>query len=152
MRQAIASETAELSDVLDQHISRQLALCDALEAIADDLPTAADTMKCLQLSKSIYPIIKSAHEFEEQHVFPALKTREPVAVDMHQVMERLHGEHWEDESHGHDLADALKEFAAGSERNAEKLSYMLRSFFGGLRRHLAFEREVLSPMLKEKAK
>lgn len=136
------------SEALSLHIQRQQALCDALEDVADNLPTAVDKLKCLQLSQSIWPIIKSAHTFEEEEVFPILALKTEAAVDLQQAMERLHYEHWEDESFGQDLADTMRAFAAGDDQDAEKLSYMLRGFFEGLRRHLAFESEVLTPMLK----
>ncbi|MEL7271792.1 MAG: hemerythrin domain-containing protein [Pseudomonadota bacterium] len=135
----------ELLQGLSHHLEQQLALCDALENIADGLPEAVDNQLCLQLACSIYPIVRSAHEFEEQQLFPALVTAR-ASAHLPQTLDRLHAEHWEDESFSGELSEALKDFVAGRDRNVEKLGYMLRGFFEGLRRHIAFEKEALGLM------
>lgn len=141
-------EKSPLKDELDMHLNRQTALCDALEEIADALPDQVNTQKCLQIARSIYPIIKAAHEFEEKRLFPVIAQTHGQCFGMLKTIERLHSEHWEDESYGQELTEVLKEFVAGKERNVDKLAYMLRGFFEGLRRHIAFEKEMLSPQFK----
>lgn len=134
--------SADLLTQLDRHLKQQLALCDALENIADSLPDSLDNQVCLQVAGSIYPIIRSAHAFEEQKLFPVLAASD-TSLDLLHTLDRLHGEHWEDESFSGEITEALREFVAGRETNSEKLGYMLRGFFGGLRRHIAFEQEAL---------
>ena len=61
----------------------------------------------------------------------------------------------EDEDAAGDLEEALAAFAArraGERRGgpeAERIGYMLRSLFTGLRRHVAHDREVLRPLLRD---
>ncbi len=143
------SPNGTVETTLLRHHHALLGLCDQLEALADQLPDATDVQRCLTLSRSILPMIKRAHEFEEHTVFPGLLQAARNQPGLDQSIQRLHFEHWEDESFAEELADALHEFAIGSRRaNTESLSYMLRGFFEGLRRHIAFETEHLLPILR----
>ena len=135
---------ASLLDELEMHLNHQLELCDRLEEIADTLPNNIDNQRCLHAARSIYPTIKAAHDFEEKRIFPLLVKSLPCNNELKEIIERLHAEHWEDESFGQELEDALKAFVAGTEKNIDKLSYMLRGFFEGLRRHIAAEKQILS--------
>lgn len=138
---------ASILNGLNDHLKTQHALCDALEKIADDLPSKVDRQECLHLAKSIFPIIKRAHDFEETRIFPILSNSN-YQVNSELILARLHSEHWEDESYALELQDALMEFAANSSTsNAEALGYMLRGFFGSLRRHIASEEEFFNPRL-----
>lgn len=137
-----------LAGSLDHHLQQQLVLCRALESIADDLPGSVNKQACLHVANSIFPVIKSAHDFEEKALFPVLFA-DLKSDAFKQTLERLHEEHWEDESFAEELTEALKEFVAGRDRNTDKLSYMLRGFFEGLRRHIAFEKETFGPMLAQ---
>lgn len=130
---------AWLSD-LENHYQALLGLCNALEKIADNLPDNVDAQECLYVARSIYPVVKSAHEYEEKSVFPHLETLDSDA-ELAGNLDRLHAEHWEDESFAGELQDALIEFVTNpGSSNPETLGYMLRGFFEGLRRHVAFER------------
>ncbi|MEW7009402.1 MULTISPECIES: hemerythrin domain-containing protein [unclassified Lentilitoribacter] len=138
---------ASIFDGLNNHLKTQHALCDALEKIADGLPSNVDRQECLHLAKSIFPIVKRAHEFEEKNLFPIF-SQSKYQADPEAVLARLHSEHWEDESYALELQDALTEFAANSPTsNPEALGYMLRGFFGSLRRHIASEEEFFNPKL-----
>jgi hemerythrin-like domain-containing protein len=71
-----------------------------------------------------------------------------IDADLKATVERLRYEHWEDESFADEVADALIRFVTDrASSNAETLAYMLRGFFEGLRRHIAFEREHIVPIL-----
>lgn len=140
-----ASDT--ISQQLEEHFVSQLALCDALEKIADDIPHQLDKQTCLCVARSIKPIIKSAHDFEEQVLFPHLSNSDKLGPSADKVLERLHDEHWEDESYGEEIAEALRQFVQGENKNAEMLGYMLRGFFEGVKRHIAFEKEHLKPLI-----
>ncbi|MEN0088618.1 MAG: hemerythrin domain-containing protein [Pseudomonadota bacterium] len=137
-----------LIEQLEVHLDTQLRLCVALERIADDLPQKVCRQSCLHAARSIYPIIKSAHRFEEDSLFPAIReafANQPNSPDS--PFQRLMEEHWEDESFGQEIAEVMREFVAGRDTNTDKLSYMLRGFFEGLRRHIAFEKQVFGPVL-----
>ncbi|RED12226.1 hemerythrin domain-containing protein [Pontivivens insulae] len=134
---------------LTRHIEMQSALCDALEKIADGLPETTNAQRLLHLARTIHPTIHSAHRFEEQVLFPALEQAEADTEALSETLNRLHFEHLEDEGFAQELYDEMIGFATGQvARDAERLGYMLRGFFEGLRRHLAFEKEHLIPMLK----
>lgn len=136
---------ASIFSGFNDHLKTQLALCDALEEIADDLPTNVDHQACLHIAKNIFPIIKRAHEFEETKLFPMLSNSN-YQVDPKAILDRLHSEHWEDENYALELQEALVEFATNSPTsNPEALGYMLRGFFASLRRHIAAEKEFFSP-------
>ncbi|MEE9314125.1 MAG: hemerythrin domain-containing protein [Rhizobiaceae bacterium] len=127
----------------------QLALCEVLESIADQLPRVVDRQQCLSLARQISPIVKAAHDFEEAKLFPYLLGLPCPFPNLEQSLERLRYEHWEDESFAEEISESLKEFGQGEcEDGCEKLAYMLRGFFEGLRRHMAFENEHLLPMLE----
>lgn len=134
---------------LQEHLNKQLGLCAALEKIADGLPDNVCRQSCLHAARSIYPIVKSAHQFEEDRLFPAIQeafAAQPNAPES--PFQRLMQEHWEDESFGEEISEVILEFVAGRDTNTDKLSYMLRGFFEGLRRHIAFEKEVFTPIFQ----
>ena len=126
------------------------AICTRLEAVADQLPDNVDTNECRQLALLIYPSVLDAHQYEEKVVFPLL--RQPGNLPgIADTIERLRFEHWEDESFAAELQESMCRFAVGRDReHVETLSWMLRGFFEGVRRHMAFEREYILPMLSRK--
>jgi len=140
--------TAEIVAKLGVHHRAQIDLCYKLEEIADTLTSGFDPQKCLSVCRAIFPTVKRAHAFEEEVLFPLLQQLASPDTELESSLERLRYEHWEDESFAEELTESLREYAAtGSSTGAEKLGYMLRGFFEGLRRHIAFETEHLLPML-----
>ncbi|MBO6640411.1 MAG: hemerythrin domain-containing protein [Roseitalea sp.] len=138
-----------IAGTLKHHMNVQHNLCSALEGLADKLPADVRNDDCLALARSVYPIVHRSHVFEEKTLFPFLKARCAGEADLGETLDRLHGEHWEDEAFAEEVHHELVAFAADrSAVNVEKLSYMLRGFFVGLRRHLAFERDHLLPMVE----
>lgn len=146
---------SEVSRELSRCHQAQAALCDLLESIADDLPedpTAVDRQRCLSAARQIFPTVKKAHDFEEQRLFPLLLSLHDESDSLNKSLERLRFEHWEDESYAEEVTEGLIEFGRGeSTADSERLGYMLRGFFEGLRRHMAFETEHLLPLLKKPA-
>ena len=143
------SEVKNVIVELRVHHSRQANLCDELEALADSLPSSVDNQHCLTIARKIFPTVRQAHEFEERILFPVLSALPGCGAELGNSLERLRFEHWEDESFAEELSDSLRQYgSAEGGRDGEKLSYMLRGFFDGLRRHMAFEAEHLLPMLK----
>ncbi|MEM1039957.1 MAG: hemerythrin domain-containing protein [Pseudomonadota bacterium] len=146
---------SEVSSELSKCHQAQEALCDLLEAIADDIPEdpkAVDRQRCLAAARQIFPTVKKAHDFEEQRLFPLLEQLNGPSESLTKSLERLRFEHWEDESFAEEVTESLIEFGRGNGSvDGEKLGYMLRGFFEGLRRHMAFETEHLVPMLKRQA-
>lgn len=142
-------DRSQVIPTLNQHLNVQSGLCDALEGFADRLPDDVNADECLALAQMVYPTVHRAHQFEENVLFPMLVKCNGDSEQIGNTLDRLHGEHWEDEAYAEELAQALRDFATCDEknRNVEMLAYMIRGFFEGLRRHLAFEREHILPML-----
>lgn len=134
---------------LRSYHAEQSQLCEKLEELADLLPDHVENQECLALARLIYPEMKRCHDFEENVLFREARSYDPDNLNLASTLERLRYEHWEDESFAEELTEALTGFVTEPEnRNPEKLAYMLRGFFEGLRRHIAFEREHLIPILQ----
>ena len=126
---------------------KQEALCSRLEAIADTLPRQVDRQECLLLARDILPAVMKAHQFEEHRLFPHLRWYNS-SPDVTESLERLQFEHWEDEAYAEEISEVLLKIGRNdSIVDAEKISWMLRGFFDGVRRHIAFEAEYLLPLL-----
>jgi hemerythrin-like domain-containing protein len=122
----------------------QLQLCRELEAIADSLPASINKQKCIDAAKLLGPMIKGAHHFEEKELFPSIERQASENREIRKSLERLRLEHFEDECFAEELTERL--LLLGSDHayiNLEATGYMLRGFFEGIRRHIAFEREHL---------
>lgn len=146
--QETRADLVQLAERLSWHISLQSSLCGRLEEFADTLPASIETRECVLLARSILPVLRRAHRFEEKILYPAVHIAFENDVEISQTIERLRFEHWEDESFAGELGDRLHELINNPEKcNVESLAYMLRGFFEGLRRHIAFEREHLLPLL-----
>ena len=137
------------TDILEQaqaHHRIQKDLCARLENVADHLPHNIDRQECLVLARNVYKVIKEAHSFEEVELFPYLQSQTKTAIG---EIERLRFEHWEDEAYAEEISDILSSIGRdGEASDAEKVSWMLRGFFDGVRRHIAFEAEHLIPLLQ----
>lgn len=133
-----------IARVEDMH-QEQLALCRTLEDIADSLPTSIDPQRCMLAAKALGPVISGMHHYEEQHFFPWIRTQ--LTGDLTRTLDRLRFEHLEDACFAEELTDALLKLGAGTSTNMDALGYMLRGFFEGLRRHIAFEQELLRQRL-----
>jgi len=138
-------------DIADAH-RRKLDICDRIEAIADALPSV-DPVLCLQVANELVPLLREAHRYEEEEVFPIFEKSGGIAVTARlESVRRLKAEHVEDECAAQDLTEVLMEIGHGGLiANPEALGFMLRAFFDTLRRHIAFEREHVVPMTAMKA-
>lgn len=123
--------------------TEQLALCRELEEIADSLPASINRQKCIYAAKALGPLIKGIHHYEETVLFPQLEASPDATDALGPTLERLKFEHCEDECFAEELTDALLKLGSGDRVNMEAVGYMLRGFFEGIRRHIAFEREHL---------
>jgi hypothetical protein len=143
-------ESEGLSQRFEKFLVGQNLICDELETIADGLPHSVDLQVCLRTAQRLLPVVKAAHDFEEQVIFPVLKRKGPQLTQLAETLDRLRFEHWGDEEYALDINYALREYARrGDKVNIESLSWMLRGFFEGMRRHLAFDREYLLPIASE---
>jgi len=121
-----------------------LALCDQLEEIADSLPDQINRQKCLYAARALCPLIRTIDKFEEEVLFPQIKSRMPDNTVTPKTLTRLRFDHCEDECFAEELSEALHKLGKSSANiNMETTGYMLRGFFEALRRHIAFENEVV---------
>lgn len=147
---APSSEAAVVAGLL-RHIQEQERFCKSLETIADGLPDLVDPHDCLVAARGVVPLMMRAHTFEERELHPLLLQRQRAPGELSGIIERLRFEHLGDEVFAEDLCLALRQFATDRpSSNVESLAWMLRGFFEGVRRHLAFEREHLLPLLSER--
>ncbi|WP_299822264.1 hemerythrin domain-containing protein [uncultured Jannaschia sp.] len=136
------SETVPAS--FDECLTRQFALCAALETLADTLPLNVDTLAATRLAEALHPTLSCCQIFEETYVFPIIAQSGPQ-VEL--IVERLRHEHIEDIYHARDVCDSVKAFAGRRHRvTANEEGYMLRCLFTSLRRHLAFDRDYVMPL------
>ena len=143
-------DAARLADLLAAHHAAQIALCEELEAIADCLPERTDAAACLAAAGATRDRLVAAHGFEEAGLWPALRRIADGDARLEASLERLRGEHREDESYGEEVAAELTAWGTGAgPRNAEAIGYMLRGFFEGVRRHVVFEKALIAPLLAQ---
>ncbi|WP_325463097.1 hemerythrin domain-containing protein [Pararhizobium sp.] len=130
---------------------RKIAICAELETIADCLPANIDHLTCLQVAATLLPTLRLAHDYEETVVFPAY---EKAVADSGRALstDRLRGEHISDACFAADLTGILLDIGhGGAVQQPETLGFMLRGFFDSLRRHVAFEREHVAPLVCDSA-
>jgi len=138
-----------LTRTLSVNLDRQLAVCKRLENLADQLPDNVDATECLCVAKEMIDCLAEAHKFEESILFPILEEKFCQDHQLAKTLDRLRSEHLEDEGFAEELKTCLDDFTrTGETDNVNLLGYMLRGFFEGVRRHTAFEREHILPMLE----
>ncbi|MEC9343797.1 MAG: hemerythrin domain-containing protein, partial [Pseudomonadota bacterium] len=114
------------------------------------LPDKVSPKACLSAAGRAVATVREAHAFEDSVLWPVLRHLRPGDGRLEETLARLHQEHLEDESYAEELAATLTDHAmciGGCD--PETTGYMLRGFFGALRRHVAFEREHIVPLLKD---
>lgn len=123
-------------------------LCLALESLADALHDNGSRQNCLFLARSIWPTVARCHRVEENILFPAVIASARPAEAIRKAFETLRLDHYEDECFAEELQEALLGFGSGTTKlSADAIGYMLRGFFLAKRRHLAFEEQVLGPLI-----
>ena len=140
----------ELSRMMADAHRRKLDLCAALEDIADSLPGPVDVLKCLCVANSLVPLLRDIHRIEETVVFPTFEARQGNGAA--RSTQRLRAEHVEDEAFAYELTEVLLTIGHGAAiPNPEAVGFMLRGFFETIRRHVAFEREHILPVISADA-
>ncbi len=127
---------------------RKLTLCSTLEDIADSLPERVERLTCLTVASALLPLLHHAHHLEETIIFPAYDAL-PDVTKAAGTTQRLRIEHVEDECFADELTEILFKIGReGEVANAEMFGFMLRGFFEGTRRHIAFESEHIAPIVR----
>jgi hemerythrin-like domain-containing protein len=128
--------------------AEMMRLCERLEEVADSLPGNVDRVRCLVIAADLEPLMRGIHRFEEEALFPAYSGALRQGGRGLASVERLMAEHVEDECFAAEITEALLKLGrGGTAENPEALGFMLRGFFEAKRRHVAFEREHVLPMI-----
>ncbi|GLS32275.1 hypothetical protein GCM10007937_39850 [Mesorhizobium albiziae] len=126
----------------------KLRLCQALEEIADALPGSVDRRKVLGVANTLVPLLSSIHHYEEAVVFPLYDAVLDASGTRSSTVRRLKAEHVQDECFAGEIAEVFLAIGHGKGgESADAIGFMLRGFFEALRRHIAFEREHILPMI-----
>ena len=113
------------------------ALCELLEAIADDLPRACPK-RCGRAAAELETLVPEHHAFEE------MVLTEVLPPNRRDLLDRILGQHAEDEGLAFELAMALEPIGHGATpEQPETLGYMLRCFFNNCRRSMLVEELAL---------
>lgn len=125
-----------------------LALADHLEVIADGLPDRIDRQDCLLMSRAIGPMLTRIQHFEETEIHPALLAWPALQSEIIDTIGRLKLEHQVDACYAEDVQDMLHGLGEGRPSlSPDAAGFMLRGFFESLRRHVAFEQQLILPLL-----
>mgnify|MGYP003142072448 FL=1 len=121
-----------------------LSMCDRLECIADTLPVPLNTAECQDVTQDLLPSMTASHHFEENRFFRDARLILNGGRALDDAIARLCEEHREDQFFAEEICEEMRSLiTGGNQRNAEVTGYMLRGFFGQMRRHIAFERDFL---------
>ncbi len=132
----------------EQICLQQLVLCETLEDVADRIGATPGSQCCMQAARAIGPLMRRVHLFKEEQLFPLMQHMAANDHDFANSIDQLKFEHYEDESFAEEVYEALMDFGRGASRmSGDAIGYLLRGFFMCLRRHIAFEREVLRSAL-----
>jgi len=135
--------------LLERDQKRLLRLCNALETIADALPGGRPerTAKILAFLDKAY----ARHVFlHEKYLFPLVRSLEEKKEPAEQCLRQLEFEHAADHGLIAEITSAFMSCSGGdSKMETHMLGYLLRSFFENCRRHCAWERNVLYPVVKK---
>lgn len=133
---------------LSKGYDEKLRLCDALEQIADSLPSRVDRLVCLRVANHLVPLLQTCHRYEEDRIFPLFESADAGDPHRRDSVNRLRSEHVEDEFLAHEITEVLFSIGHGGPvENPEAVGFMLRTCFQSLRRHIAFEREHILPIV-----
>lgn len=125
----------------------QLELCQALEQIADCLPDSFDRRLARCAATVLECGLVHYVRFEDEKLFPIVRAR--GGEDVQDALRQLESEHVRDQAFALEIAEELDELCRPVPcRNPDMLGYMLRGFFEGRRRHIAWENAVIIPVAR----
>jgi hypothetical protein len=126
-----------------------LYICSTLEDIADSLLPQPDTVRCYGVAGNLLPVLAKAYRYEEDFLFPWLAKTYGTDAGLGKSITRLYFEHLEDEAYASEVVEMLRTIGSHKRFEAETAGYMLRGFFEGMRRHIAFEQDHLYRLINQ---
>jgi hypothetical protein len=137
-----------LAAMCDDH-ALQLCLCDALEAVADGLPGVNSALVQRTIDALCGGLLEEIGR-RQQIAFDNLLQNAAGNRALDLIAIRLLDEQAHDACGVEELSDALRELVRQEQAsNAEVTGYLLRGFFQARRRHIAWQTEVLIPLVRE---
>lgn len=116
----------------------QMELCDRVERMAERLPLH-DLDGPISLAADIAAILKRAHEFEENQLFPALEAMSPP---VRPLLMTFRDHHKRDRVSSDTVCTALDRIASIDGPDVKTLKAELFAFAEALRRHVQFEEAI----------
>ncbi len=136
--------------LLEDDHTHQLQVCDILEHLADGLPDNAEAHLASVAQRAISSAWPKHVQFEEEVLFPLLGNHVGREPQIRLTIEQLSREHASDLGSDEELIDVLRELSIGRRPgNPEMVGYMLRGYFGTLRRHVQWENAFLIPLARK---
>ncbi len=94
-------------------------------------------------------MVRRMEDFEETSLFPVLLHWQSLNGEVRNTIERLKIEHQVDQCYAEEVEEMLRSYGEGRPQfTADAAGFMLRGFFESMRRHIAFEQQMLVPLLK----
>ncbi|GJL89955.1 MAG: hypothetical protein DHS20C03_36640 [Minwuia thermotolerans] len=123
------------------------AVCDRLEAIADALPVVPRRESLRELIALLQYGIPAHCRHEEAALKEVLGSNEEGQAWLRQAAGLIIAEHHDNETIMLELAEALEDYGDRQDpARADALGYLIRHFFSQMRRHMAWEDQVIAEL------
>jgi hemerythrin-like domain-containing protein len=130
---------------------RLLRVCTALENIADGLPGSGSQERTAKVLGFLDKAFARHLFIYEKCLFPMIRSLEEKNEPVELVLQELEFEHAADQGLIVEIASAfMGRCERNGERNTEMLGYLLRAFFENCRRHCAWERNIVQPIVRRR--
>lgn len=134
-------ELAKAIRLLGEEKASMLSQCTLLEKMADSLPSAFLLPNVTQILGHTERSLKRHIELQEGILFPCLRALQPEHVT--ELLAQCEYEHASDTGLIVEIIEAAMDGHLGGQNRAVVFGCLLRQFFEGQRRHLAWESESL---------
>jgi hemerythrin-like domain-containing protein len=124
-----------------------LYLCNQLETFADSLPAGFDQARAICLLQRTEAALRRHISLQEGVIFPTLIKGER-ARKLGLILGQLEYEHSSDSALILETIETVMTQGFYARVQAERFGCLLRHFFEGHRRHLAWETQVLDPFVR----
>jgi hypothetical protein len=119
--------------------AEQLAICNELEAIADQLGGQIDHQRFTAVLDRLF-LDLPVYQRDEEALYGILRDGAAEQTIIAQCADQALRDHRYYEDYALEIADAVQDnFADSAKRSPEALGYLLRCTFVGLRQHMAWE-------------
>ena len=136
--------------ILERDRRRLLRLCAALEKLADGLPRSCISGRATRLLSFLNRAYDRHIFLHEKCLFPLVRSIAGPKVAIASILAHLEYEHASDHGSVHEIESAFLNRSCGQPGvDICVLGFSLRSFFENCRRHLAWEANVLQPIVHD---